>query len=255
MAGFLTTSGTSFQIERIMIDAKKELVLISPYLKLSKTFFERLQDASKKGVLVKIIYGKDELKSSEEKQIKSLENIELYFSENLHAKCYYNETEMVITSMNMYEFSEKNNREMGVHITRNQDRKVFDNAVEESKSIQNNSEIRFKSANINVSLPTTNKAFTDSYTNNTKLKEKEGVNATGVCIRCGDSLKLNPLSPMCLNCYKIWVQSRDINNKEKFCHKCKVETVTSISKPLCHGCFTDLSLEEKQKLIKGSIFI
>jgi hypothetical protein len=38
MAEFLITSGTSHHIENIIMDAKKKLFLVSPYLQLSKTF-------------------------------------------------------------------------------------------------------------------------------------------------------------------------------------------------------------------------
>ena len=40
------------------------------------------------------------------------DHVHLYFSKNLHAKCYLNEKKMIITSMNLYEFSQVNNREM-----------------------------------------------------------------------------------------------------------------------------------------------
>jgi len=65
MAEFLTTSGTSHHIENIIMEAKQKLLLVSPYLKLSKTLHERLKDASERGVKIKIIYGKDELKPNE----------------------------------------------------------------------------------------------------------------------------------------------------------------------------------------------
>ena len=62
MAEFLTTYGTSYHIENLIIEAVSQLTLVSPWLQLSKTLFERLKDASNKGVKIKIIYGKDELK-------------------------------------------------------------------------------------------------------------------------------------------------------------------------------------------------
>lgn len=114
MAEFLTTNGTSYNIENIIIEAKNRLVLISPYLQLSKTFYERLKDATNRNVKVTIVYGKDELKPNEKNSLAELKNVELKYFQNLHAKCYLNESKMVITSMNMYEFSEKTNREMGV---------------------------------------------------------------------------------------------------------------------------------------------
>ena len=86
MAEFLTTNGTSLQIENIIIDAKTKLILVSPYLQLSKTLYERLKDASNRNVIIKIIYGKDELKPNEKNSLAELKNVEIYFFENLHAK-------------------------------------------------------------------------------------------------------------------------------------------------------------------------
>ena len=128
MAEFLTTNGISYQIENIIIDAKSKLFLVSPFLQLSKTLFERLKDASNKGVKIKIIYGKDDLKPNEKNSLAELTNVELYYFQNLHAKSYFNEFKMVITSMNMYEFSEKNNREMGVLIDAVNDKLLYEKA-------------------------------------------------------------------------------------------------------------------------------
>lgn len=77
MAEFLTTNGISYQIENIIIDAKSKLFLVSPFLQLSKTLFERLKDASNKGVKIKIIYGKDDLKPNEKNSLAELTNCNL----------------------------------------------------------------------------------------------------------------------------------------------------------------------------------
>lgn len=98
MAEFLTTNGTSFYIENIIMNAKSKLVLVSPFLQISKTFYERLKDASNKNVAIKIIYGKDDLKPNERNSLAELKNVKLFFFQNLHAKCYLNENKMVITS-------------------------------------------------------------------------------------------------------------------------------------------------------------
>jgi phosphatidylserine/phosphatidylglycerophosphate/cardiolipin synthase-like enzyme len=68
--------------------------------------------------------------------------VRLYFSKNLHAKCYLNEDKMIIASMNLYEFSQQNNREMGILIdTSNEhDKQVYDDATKDIDSIIHNSE-------------------------------------------------------------------------------------------------------------------
>ena len=75
------------------------------------------------------------MKITERKQLDSIENLTLYYYQNLHAKCYFNETEMVITSMNLYEFSERNNREMGLLIKKTEDSEIFNDTVNETHSI------------------------------------------------------------------------------------------------------------------------
>ncbi|WP_395063218.1 phospholipase D family protein [Flavobacterium sp.] len=141
MAEFLTTSGVSYQVESIIKEAKKKLVLISPFVQISKVLIERLHNASEKGVQIILIYGKDELKPFEKEQLNSIENLKLYFYQNLHAKCYFNEKTMVITSMNLYEFSEKHNREMGVLIKKNDDLAMFKDVIEETSSIIKSSKL------------------------------------------------------------------------------------------------------------------
>jgi hypothetical protein len=135
MPQFLTTSGTAHYIEDIIIRAKTELVLITPYLKLSRILFERLTEADAKGVKIKLVYGKSELRADEKKRLAALTHLELLYLENLHAKCYYNETTLIISSMNLYEFSEKNNREMGIALTLREDANCFADALAEANSI------------------------------------------------------------------------------------------------------------------------
>jgi hypothetical protein len=229
MAEFLTTNGTSYQIENIIIEAKAKLVLVSPYLQLSKTFYERLKDASNKRVTIKIVYGKDDLKPNERNSLAELKGVELYFFENLHAKCYFNETKMVITSMNMYEFSEKNNREMGVLLEKSKDLDIYEKAVAETQSIIQSAEP--------IAL---NKANRPLY----KEKKQIGVNINksekivrGYCIRCQKRIDFDPSRPLCGDCFSTWVQFENSNFHENVCHHCGEYDETSMRKPLCNDCF------------------
>lgn len=139
MAKFLTTVGNSFYIEQIIIRSVKSLTLVTPYLKLSKNLKERLLDAQREGVRITLIYGKNELAPKEKRNLFSFNNIEIYFCQNLHAKCYHNEDSMIITSMNLYEFSERNNREMGLLIEKDKDHEIFNDTLREIESIKNSS--------------------------------------------------------------------------------------------------------------------
>ena len=97
MAKFLTTAGTSFYIEEIINEAENNLTLITPYLSLSNNLFERLVDADSRGVVINLVYGKSELSVNEKRKLDSLNQINIFYHENLHAKCYFNENRMIIT--------------------------------------------------------------------------------------------------------------------------------------------------------------
>lgn len=227
MAEFLTTNGTSYNIEKIILEARKELYLVSPFLQLSKTFFERLKDASQRGVIIKIVYGKDELKPNEKNSIAEINNLELYFFENLHAKCYFNESDMVITSMNMYEFSEKNNREMGVHIQRDKDKDLYEKAINEAKSIISSSE--------RAELVKTKRSL-NKYENikNTNYKAKKDIR--GYCLRCQERIPFNPEKPYCSICFTSWAHYQNTEFKETVCHGCGEYGSSSMSNPICNDC-------------------
>lgn len=213
MAEFLTTSAGSHHIERIILTAQRQVFLFSPYLKLSKTLLERLKDATKRNIKVIIVHGKDELKPAERQKLFSLDNVTVYFFENLHAKCYFNESNMVITSMNIYEFSEKNNREMGILLNREQDLNAFAQAFNEAASIIKNA---------------------------IKVEEIENkiTQGSGYCIRCSAILKFNPSKPLCPKCYRQWSMFKNNLYAEKYCHRCANEVKSSLSVPLCQSCTT-----------------
>lgn len=229
MAEFLTTNGTSYHIENIILNAKKTLVLVSPYLQISKTFYERLKDATNRNVTIKIVYGKDELKPNERNSLAELRGLELFYFENLHAKCYFNESEMVITSMNMYEFSEKNNREMGVYLTKERDANIFDKAVNETKSIVESSEI--------IQLTKAQRKFspaTKEATNQNKFKKP----SRGYCIRCEERIPYDTEKPFCYDCFLTWSQYENPDYEENVCHACgEYDEPTSTNLPLCPECF------------------
>lgn len=142
MAKYLTTSGISAELENIIKDSKKYLTIISPYLKLSDRVKELLNDKNREKVDVRIIFGKQELAPKEMSFLQNLDYVRLYFSKNLHAKCYLNENKMIISSMNLYEFSQQNNREMGILIdtSNSEDKQVYDDAEKDIQSLMHNSE-------------------------------------------------------------------------------------------------------------------
>jgi len=135
MAKFLNTSATNYFLEELIKDAKDRLILISPFLKLNDRIKELLADKNRLKIDVRIVYGKSELQPEEINWLKELTYIRTSFCKNLHAKCYLNEELCIVTSLNLYEFSQVNNNEMGVLISRATDPDLYRDAYEEAQRL------------------------------------------------------------------------------------------------------------------------
>ena len=135
MAKFLNTSATNYFLEELIKDAKDRLILISPYLKLNDRMKELLADKNRLKIDVRMVYGKSELQPQEISWLKELTYIRTSFCKNLHAKCYLNEELCIITSLNLYEFSQVNNNEMGILLRRSEDNELYRDAYEEAQRI------------------------------------------------------------------------------------------------------------------------
>jgi phosphatidylserine/phosphatidylglycerophosphate/cardiolipin synthase-like enzyme len=164
MAKFLNTSATNYYLEEMIKTAKDRLILISPFLRLNDRVKELLEDKNRLKIDVRIVYGKSELQPEEVNWLKGLTYIRTSFCKNLHAKCYLNEEFCIITSLNLYEFSQVNNNEMGVLISRSDDADLYKDAYEEAQRI-----IRI-SDEVRISLEVVTK---ESDTDNNKIDNED----------------------------------------------------------------------------------
>ena len=135
MAKFLNTSATNYFLEEMIKGASDRLILISPFLKLNDRMKELLADKNRLKIDVRIVYGKSELQPQEIEWLRGLTYIRTSFCKNLHAKCYMNEEMCIVTSLNLYEFSQVNNNEMGILINRAEDSQLYKDAYEEAQRI------------------------------------------------------------------------------------------------------------------------
>lgn len=234
MAKFLTTAWVSSHIEDIIKRAKKTVVLVSPYLQFSQNFYQRLKDAESHKVDITIIYGKSELNAKESELLSNLKKLNLFYSENLHAKCYFNESEMVITSMNMYEYSEKNNREMGVFISKQEDPEIFEDASRETLSILNSA----VQVNLKKTVVKKSKIPVEILRKlNGGVVSKNLPVSSGFCIRCAETIPFEPERPYCGTCYYTWSQFENPHYEEPTCHQCGYDNKSTIIKPVCYSCY------------------
>src|ERR1044072_1982957 len=135
MAKFLDTTGVSYHLTQLINKANEKLVIISPYLKINDRIKQSLEDKNRMKIDIRIVYGKNELHPDENNWLKSMTNIRSSFCKDLHAKCYLNENEAILTSMNLYEYSQVNNNEMGIHIDKATDLQLYKDIYEEAQRL------------------------------------------------------------------------------------------------------------------------
>ena len=121
MAKFLNTSGISYHLEELIKNSHEKLFLISPYLQFSQRIKENIAERNLLKIDIRIVYRENKLAPDENNWLSQQSGVRTSLLQNLHAKCYMNENEAIITSMNLYEFSQQNNNEMGILISKSND--------------------------------------------------------------------------------------------------------------------------------------
>lgn len=209
MAKFLDTTGVSYHLQQLINKANEKLVIISPYLKINDRIKQSLEDKNRMKIDIRVVYGKNELQPDENNWLKSMTSIRSSFCKDLHAKCYLNENEAIITSMNLYEFSQINNNEMGIHVDKANDPNLYKEIHEEAQRL-----IRI-SDEIVVTVEKAQKKEKVA----PKQEPKPITNKkSGYCIRTGTEIPFNVEKPMSFEAFKSWSKYGDDEYAEKYCH-------------------------------------
>lgn len=122
MSKFITGLELEETISKIIWETKETLLIVSPFIKLDD-YFKKLFDnhLNNPKIHILIVFGKNEnnisrsLSKNDFEYFKKFLNISIIYVPNLHAKYYGNEKKGVITSINLYDYSFKNNIEFGVY--------------------------------------------------------------------------------------------------------------------------------------------
>jgi len=232
MAEFLDTQGVSYYLKKLINNSNDKLYLISPYLQLNNQLKLSLEDRHKFSIDIIIIYGKvSDINPDDSTWLQSMPGIKLLFHQDLHAKCYFNEKEAIITSMNLYMFSQQNNVEMGIYISKEKDEDLYKQIANEVDRIKRGSEHR----TISVQKVERKKPEQPRDKSEPKKETKESSEkSTGYCIRTGVEIPFDVKKPLSVAAYKSWNKHKDKEWKEKYCHYSGESSYgeTSFAKPI-----------------------
>lgn len=270
MTRFLTGNELNFELENLFNEAKRNIVIISPYIKLHERYKSVLLTKIKNPEIgITILFGKNEdnlsksLKQNDFEFFKQFPKIEIRYEKRLHAKYYANETTAILTSMNLYGFSQNNNIEAGILIessikgTLTGENQIDIDSWEYFKIVVEQSELLFEKSPIfeKKNLLSTKKfigseivfdklsGFLKTESPKKQFNEKERKieikipakkESFGFCIRSGKKITFNPEKPMTYESFKKWNEYQDAEYPEKYCHLTgeKSRGKTCVSKPI-----------------------
>jgi hypothetical protein len=261
MVKFLETTQVTADLTELIKKSQEKLWLISPYIQMNNQLRGHIGNCDARNVDIKVIFRSPaDVKPDDLNFLKSLRRKNLYECADLHAKCYLNENTAIVTSMNLYDYSQTHNREIGIRVDRDvsEDKDLYDEIYQEMLSIMGFSKpfqyeikrveieptVIKRSSSMNqypkqppvltkeTMMGSLKKAFVESVKDVLSPTE-EG----GYCIRCGERIEVDPDRPLCPKCYKIWAKYSDESYPENYCHICGKESKQSYEKPLCRACY------------------
>lgn len=254
MARFLKGNELNAELERIFEEAQSDIILISPYIKLHDRYKSTLlTKLIEDRIKITVLFGKNEddmsksMKQEDFDFFKQFPNIEIRFENRLHAKYYANEFKAILTSMNLYGFSQNNNIEAGVLMERSAigvftgSNNLDDTAWQYFTTVLDQAELLFEKEPVydknilgrrkyvkseiktdKLSEFFNNKTYSKVFKKETQKSEKKSIvnpnSGNGYCIRTGKEIPFNIEKPMEYEAFKMWNKYKNSDFAEKYCH-------------------------------------
>jgi hypothetical protein len=248
MSYFITANDLNSELENILEMAETELILISPYIKLHERYKSVLKTKLNNPELtIVVVFGKNESDVSKSMShndfefFKQFPNIQIKHEKRLHAKLYANENDVLITSMNLYDYSQDTNIETGI-LTKANDRKIGASSLSYFERVIDQAVLLFdkvpvyekgmlgltkKYRNSEIEYDVSTEFYNNSKFIETRKAKRERENKyehvnlqnkNGFCIRTGVEIPFNIEKPLSNSAYKSWKKFENPDYAEKYCH-------------------------------------
>lgn len=152
---FLSDQNLNTRIFEIIKGADKVLMLVCPFIDLTAPLRKELKLLQGTDVELYVIFGKNEGNVSKSLPFEDLElfkdfkNVRIVYVDTLHAKFYANQDYMILTSMNLLEYSQTMNSECGLRIKptsymTDSENKIWNETLKYFKNLYDVSKVVFK---------------------------------------------------------------------------------------------------------------
>ena len=146
-AEFLSSVGTSYQIDRLISEAGSEIVFFAPVLKLHESIILKFQHADQRNVRITLVYGKERSQLRGQRWYREFKNLRILYHDKLNTFFYRNEKELILTSMALSDLSGNLRSDMGLLISKIKDRKAYEDGIYEQELLIEHAEEVFAGAN------------------------------------------------------------------------------------------------------------
>ena len=226
--------------------ARSQLVLVSPYNDFPGHLRNAVEQAAKRRVSVTAVCRSDHAQSDNAQRERAHREwltrleVRVYLVEQLHSKIYLNESQAIVTSMNLLKGSAVDLKEVALRV---RDTKVIEeiNNYIKTRLIDNAANVDPKPRPSQPSArPDTAGVFATVGKSVLDVIKRRMDRKQGYCIRCGNDISFNTKKPYCLDCYHKWDRSgRKFDYPERHCHRCGRESQPSFVRPQCLECFKE----------------
>lgn len=199
------------EILKIVTNASREVVFVTPYLGLWVHLENAVEEAIARGVSVSFVVRAGERKQAEDLKWLRDHKIHVHEAPNLHAKIYLNESDVLVSSMNIYGHSTINSLDFAIMVRNENDAMKFREHVTHMTD-------RFSPPS--QPIPSGRRTAQEAF-----------------CIRDGTRIAFNVSKPLCDKCYPKWARYRNKEYGEKYCHSCGRPSETMFARPLCLDCY------------------
>jgi len=146
-AEFLSSVGTSYQIDRLISEANNEIVFLVPVMKLHESVILKFKQADQRNVRITLLYGKERNQIRGQRWYKEFKNLRILYHDKLNTFFYRNEKEMILTSMGLSDLSGNLRADMGLLVAKMRDRKAYEDGIYEQELLIEHAEEVFAGAN------------------------------------------------------------------------------------------------------------
>lgn len=244
----MTTIRTALEsasaIENIVAGAQVHATLISPWVQLSDAMAARIADADRWRVPVTLVFRDEPERVGDRRFLATLHHARFLAHPTLHAKCFANEHELLITSLNLYEYSVSRNRELGVLLRAGNS--PFDDAVREAQAIiAAATAVRFDEGPPYAAHPVARTGGAPTAprpaTSAGRLaRTRPGRPRTAYCITCKAAVHFAPARPYCRRCYADGLPAEARGGERplgRHCHACgDTSGAYNREHPVCPRC-------------------